>query len=329
MLSIIVLFGIFDIIHKFAIIKKSFTTILKYMVKNTRHYFFITIFEFVFLSFIYWIFFSLTFSNFLTYLLLSVFYFTIYKFWINTFIKKEHLLLSSTEHFTSINFLVLLFILFMNSLLLRDFYSDMIFIYSTIFVITLGYYIYRIKKQKKSQIPIPKLSSTTKLLTILSCLFLLFDFYAFLTGKLSIQLVLYMPFLFLILTFLLFIYKKVFEFKSIFALILFCNVYILSTVFLVLNSFSNDLFSFTLFFHFVIFMSASYLLTANSNLVKEDFLYGKEFVSLTFINILLIFLYLTNILSFQIPAIVISYNFFVAILFITYLAIYNYKNYIN
>ena len=297
--------------------------------ESKQHYFTVMIIEFIFLSCMYWLFFSLNFSCFLVYLLFSIFYFTSYKFWINTFIKKEHLLFGPTEHFTTINFLVLLVILFMNSLLFRDFYSDMLFIYIILFVITTAYYIYRIKKQRKSQVPIPKISSTTKLLTILSCLFLLFDFYAYLTGKLSIQLALYMPFLFLIFTFLLFIYKKVFEFKSLFALILFCNVYILSTVFLVLNSFSNNLFSFTLFFHFVIFMSASYLLTANSNLVKEDFLYSKEFISLTFINILLIFLYLTNILSFIIPSILISYNFFVAILFITYLSIYNYKNYIN
>ena len=297
--------------------------------ETKKHYFSVMIIEFIFLSCMYWLFFSLNFSYFLVYLLFSIFYFTSYKFWINTFIKKEHLLLNSTEHFTAITLLVALFILSVNSLIFRDFYSDMLFIYILLFVITAAYYIYRIKKQKKSQIPIPKISSATKLLTILSCLFLLFDFCVYLTGKLNIQLVLYIPFLFLILTFLLFIYKKVFEFKSLFAFILFCNVYILSTVFLVLNFFCNNLFSFTLFFHFIIFLAVSCLLTANSNLENKDFLYSKEFISLTFINILLIFLYLTNILSFIIPSILISYNFFAAILFITYLAIYNYKNYIN
>ena len=300
------------------------------LLKETKqHYFFVMIIEFIFLSCIYWLLFSFNFSSCLIYILSIIFYFTAYKFWINSFIKNEHLLLSPTEHCTIVNVLILLFILFINSLLFRDFYSNMIFVYSSIFIITLAYYIYRIKKQKKSQIPIIKFPATTKLLSILSCLFLLFDFYIYITGKLNIQLILYMPFLFLILTFLLFIYKKVFEFKSFFALILFCNIYILATIFLVLNCFSNNFFSFTLFFHFVIFLSVSYLVTANSILADKDFLYGKEFMALVFINIFLISLYLTNILSFQIPSILISYNFFVAILFITYLTIYNYKNYIN
>ena len=297
--------------------------------ESKQNYFFIMIIEFIFLSCFYWLFFSLTFSHFLIYILFSIFYFTAYKFWINTFIKKEHLVLSSTEHFTILNFLVLLLILFTNSLLFRDFYSDMIFVYLILFVIFIIYYIYRIKKQKKSQISIQKISSATKMLTILCCLFLLFDFIVYLTEKSNIQLVLYIPFLFLILASLLFIYKKVFEFKSLFALILFCNIYMLSTIFLVLNYFSNNFISFTLFFHFIIFLSVSYLITANSTLENKDFLYSKEFLSLLFINILLISLYLTNILSFAIPSILISYNFFIALLFISYLAIYNYKNYIN
>lgn len=300
------------------------------LIKETKqYYFFVMIIEFIFLSCAYWLFFPLIFSNFLVYLLFIIFYFTTYKFWINTFIKKEHLLLNSIEHFTIINTIVLLFILFINSLIFCNFYSDMIFIYGTILIILIFYYIYRLKKQKKAEIPIPKISSATKLLTILCCLFLFFDFYVYLIGKLNIQLVLYMPFLFLMLTFLLFIYKKIFEFRSMFALILFCNIYILSTIFLVLNYFSNNLFSFTLFFHFVIFSSISYLITVNSSLIKEMFVYSKEFIALIFINILLIFLYLTNILYFIIPSIIISYNFFIAILFIVYLAIYNYKNYIN
>jgi hypothetical protein len=238
-------------------------------------------------------------------------------------------LLNSTEHLTMINSIALLFLLLTNSLIFPASYKNMIFICGSVLLIFICYYIYRIEKQKKSQVSKPNIPSATKLLIILSCLFLLFDFTIHLSGKLSIQLVLYLPFFFLILSFLLFIYKKVFEFKSLFALILFCNIYMLSTVFLVLNYFSNNLFSFILFFHFIIFISVSCLITANSSLEDKDFLYSKEFISLMFMNILLIFLYLTNVLLFPIPQIIISYNFFVAILFITYLAIYNYKNYIN
>lgn len=300
------------------------------LLKETKqHYFFVMIIEFVFLSCVYWFLFSFNFSHFLVYLLALIFYFTSYKYWINILIKKENLLLSNSEHFTMISTIMLLIILLINSITNTGYYKDIIFIYGTILIIFIAYYIYRIKKQKKSQVPVIKFSSATKILATLSCLFLVFDFYVYNAGKFSIQLILYIPFLFLILSFLLFIYKKVFEFKSLFALILFCNIYMLTTFFLVLNYISNNLLSFTLFFHFVIFLSISYLLIANSKLVKEDFLYSKEFLSLISVNILLIFLYLTNILSFTIPPIIISYIFFVAILLITYLAIYNYKNYIN
>ncbi|WP_372521015.1 hypothetical protein [Candidatus Ruminimicrobiellum ovillum] len=300
------------------------------LLKETKqHYFFVMIIEFVFLSCVYWLLFSFNFSHFLVYLLALIFYFTSYKYWINILIKKENLLLSNSEHFTMISTIMLLIILLINSITNTGYYKDIIFIYGTILIIFIAYYIYRIKKQKKSQVPVIKFSSATKFLATLSCLFLVFDFYVYNAGKFSIQLILYIPFLFLILSFLLFIYKKVFEFKSLFALILFCNIYMLTTFFLVLNYISNNLLSFTLFFHFVIFLSISYLLIANSKLVKEDFLYSKEFLSLISVNILLIFLYLTNILSFTIPPIIISYIFFVAILLITYLAIYNYKNYIN
>ena len=302
---------------------------MNFLQETKKHYFFVMIIEFIFLSCVYWLFFSFNFSSCLVYILSIIFYFTAYKYWINILIKKENFLLSNSEHFTMINIIVVFAILSINSIINVDYYKDMLFVYGTTAIIFIIYYIYRIKKQKKSQIPITKFSSITKLLTILCCLFFIFDFCVFFTGKLSIQLILYMPFLFLILTFLLFIYQKAFEFKSLFALILFCNIYILATVFLVLNYISNNFFSFTLFFHFIIFLSTAYLAISNSNLVKEDFLYSKEFISFISINILLIFLYLTNILSFQIPSILISYNFFAAILFIAYLAIYNYKNYIN
>lgn len=302
---------------------------MNFLQETKKHYFFVMIIEFIFLSCIYWLFFSFNFSHFLVYLLALIFYFTSYKYWINILIKKENFLLSNSEHFTMINIIILLFILLINSITKSDYYKNIIFIYGTTLIIFIAYYIYRIKKQKRSQIPVIKFSSATKTLAILSCLFLLFDFYVYNAGKFSIQLILYIPFLFLILAFLLFIYQKVFEFKSLFALILFCNIYMLTTFFLVLNYISNNFFSFTLFFHFIIFLSTSYLLFANSKLVKEDFLYSKEFLSLISVNILLIFLYLTNILSFIIPSIIVSYNFFVAILLITYLAIYNYKNYIN
>jgi hypothetical protein len=229
-----------------------------------------------------------------------------------------------------INLMFLSFILAVNSLMVSASYNDMVYVYLLIFIIFISYYLYRIKKQKKSPVLPEKFSMTTKIVTVMSCIFLLFDFGVYFTGKLNIQLVLYLPFLFLILTFLLFIYKKVFSFNSFFAGVLFFNVYIMSTILLVLNYLHNNFFPFTIIIHFIVFLSALSLMNANSIEIKEsDFTDSKEFMSLLFTNVVLIFVSLNNILSFQRPAIFISYVFFVTIIFISYIIYRNYKMYVN
>lgn len=302
-------------------------TILK---ETKQHYFYVMIIEFVFLSYIYWLFFSFGFSSVLAYLLLLSFYLTGYKFSINLLNKKENLLFCPSEHFTIINFIFFLSVLMLNSLSDNGFYNAMFYVYATIFIICVLYYIYRLQKQKNSPVQISKPSSVLKSAIILGCIFLLFDFFVYRAGKLNIQLILYLPFLFLILSFLLFIYKKVFEVKSFFAAILFFNIYIFSTIFLVLNCFSNNLFSLTLFFHFLVFTSAIYLMMVNSKLNKEEsFICNREFVYLLFINAVLICISLNNIFGFILPEIFKSFSFFVAILFVIYIVMCNYKFYIN
>lgn len=303
---------------------------MKILEETKQHYFFVMIIEFVFLSCVYWLFFSFGFSSALAYLLFLCFYITSFRFWINILNKKENMLLCESEHFTIINFIILLSILAFNSLSANGLHNGIFYIYASIFAIFFSYYIYRLQKQKKSPIPVLKISSTLKSAIALGCIFLLFDFFVYHNEKLNIQLILYLPFLFLILTFLLFIYKKVFEFKSFFAAILFFNIYVMATVFLVLNSFSNNLFSFTIFFHYMIFAATIYLMISNSTLSNENnFNQNREFIYLLFANIILIFISLSNIFYFPLPEIFKSYTYFISILFIAYIIWHNYKTYIN
>lgn len=303
---------------------------MNFLKETKQHYFCVMIIEFIFLSCVYWLFFSFSFSSALFFLLATVFYITGYRFWIKVLNNKEHMLLYPSEHFTIINFIILLSILTFNSLSVNGFNDSMFFIYATMFTIFFSYYIYRLQKQKKSPVPASKFSSTLKSAIILGCIFLLFDFFVYRAEKLNIQLVLYLPFLFLILSFLLFIYKKVFEFKSFFSAILFINIYISATVLLVLNYFSGNLFSLTIFFHFLIFTSAIHLMLVNSGLnEKQSFTQNREFLSLLLTNIILIFISLNNIFYFVLPEIFVSYTYFVAILFIIYIIWHNYKSYIN
>ena len=303
---------------------------MNFLKETKQHYFFVMIIEFIFLSCVYWLFFSFNFSSALVYLLFLSFYFTGYRFWVKILNNKENLLFGSSEQAQIISFTVLLSILILNSLSSKSFYGPMIYVYITLFIIFVSYYIYRLQKQKKSPVPTSNIPSTLKATIVLSCIFLLFDFFVYRADKLTIQLILYLPFLFLVLTFLLFIYKKVFEFKSFFAAVLVFNVYIMATIFLVLNCFSENFFSFTVFFHFIIFLSAIYLMKSNSSLGKEqDFVYSKEFIFLLLANIILIFLSLNNIFYFAFPEIFISYTYFIAISLIAYIIYYNYKIYIN
>lgn len=303
---------------------------MNFLPENKKYYFYVMITELIMLSCIYWFFFNLMISSCLVYVLSVGFYVTAYRFWIRKFNKKEHLLIDNGEHFIMINLIFLSFILVVNSLITSAFYNNMLYVYLLIFIIFISYYFYRIKKQKNSLVLPEKISTTTKTVIVMSCIFLSFDFVVYLTEKLNIQLVLYLPFLFLILTFLLFIYKKVFLFKSFFAVILFFNVYIMSTILLVLNCLHNNFFPFTLIIHFTVFLSVISLMNANSTEIKEyDFTDSKEVMSLLFTNVVLIFVSLNNILSFQRPAIFVSYAFFVTILFISYIIYHNYKMYVN
>jgi len=303
---------------------------MKILEETKQHYFFVMIIEFIFLSCIYWLSFSFKFSSALAYLVCTGFYITSYRFWIKILNKKENFLICSSEHFMIINFIIFLSVLTLNSLSAGSVSNAMSYVYATILGIFILYYIYKLRKQRKSPVPISAFSPTLKAAIVLGCIFLLFDFFVYRAEKLNIQLVLYLPFLFLILNFLLFIYKRVFEFKSFFAAILFFNVYIMGTVFLVLNCFTVSVFSLTIFFHLIIFISTVCLMISNSKLSKEEtFTHNREFIYLLFANIVLIFISLNNIFYFSLPEIFKSYTYFISILFATYIIYHNYRTYLN
>ena len=149
---------------------------MNFLKETKQHYFCVMIIEFIFLSCVYWLFFPFSFSSALFFLLATIFYITGYRFWIKVLNNKEHMLLYPSEHFTIINFIILLSILAFNSLSVNGFNDGMFFIYATVFTIFFSYYIYRLQKQKKSPVPASKFSSTLKSAIILGCIFLLFDF---------------------------------------------------------------------------------------------------------------------------------------------------------
>jgi hypothetical protein len=171
-----------------------------------------------------------------------------------------------------------------------------------------------------------KLSSTVKLLSIMNILFLLFDFIAYINGVLQIQLILYMPILFAIYTVILFIYKKEFSINSFTSLILFFNIYILSSFLLVLNYIGNNFFIFTLIIHSILFYSTICLAQINSkSMYNNESYFNYNVFNLIVPNTILIFIILTDFLSFNIPNIFANYTLSVAALIITYLVWFIYK----
>lgn len=290
-----------------------------------KYYFYVMVTEFVILSVIYWFFFNLNFSSIATYILSVIFYITGYILWINIRKRNEHLLFNPLEHYLIINIITLLFIFFVNSLLTKDLVV-MAFIYLFLLIIFVFYYIFRLKKQKKSIIAIPIISSYTKTLIAMNIIFLFFDLIVYICNRLQIQLVLYMPILFAVFTFLLSVYKKQLSFKSIMSFILFFNVYIISTFLLVLNYVHTNLFTFLVITHSILFFATVCLFTINSIETDEkDFYYNYNPFNLIFTNVIVIFVSLNNILSFNMPNIFTSYLYFSSLVILTYLVFCIYK----
>lgn len=295
------------------------------LIENKKNYFIVMITELVILSCFYWFFFTFCFSSFLVYLLSTSFYITGYRFWLQIFKEQKHFLVDTVEHFLLFNVITLNIILAINFLLPFQ-NTSMFFIFMATSIIFICYYIFRLKKQKKFAGPTTKFLGTYKFISIMCSGFLLFDLIVWICGRMSIQLILYMPILFGIFILLIFIYKKEFYFNSMFPVILFFNIYILSSILLVLNAITTNFFTFMIIIHFIIMSSIFYLFTANSTQTQNDeFLYQKNIMSLLCANIVLIFICLNNMLLFGLPQIIISYLYFVAIIFISYIAYYNYK----
>ena len=254
-----------------------------------------------------------------------IFYITGYILWKNILQRKEHLLFNPSEHYLIINVITLLLILLINSFSSKDL-IPMIPMYLLLAIIFVCYYIFRLKKQTKSTVKIPEVSSYTKSLIIMNILFLLFDLIVYMCNKLQIQLVLYIPILFTIFTFLLSIYKKQLAFKSVMSFLLFFNVYIISSLFLVLNYIHTNLFTFLIILHSILFFTTVCLFKINSvETDDKDFYYNNNLFGLLFSNIIIIFISLNNILSFAIPQIFTSYFYFCVLVIITYLVYCIYK----
>ena len=297
------------------------------LLENKKNYFIVMITELIMLSSIYWFFFTFCFSSFLVYLLATSFYITEYRFWLKIFKEKKHFVFDNTEHFLLFNIIVLSIILAINALLPSHKNISMFFVFITISIIFIYYYIFRLNKQKRSPIAITKFCGICKFISVMCSMFLVFDLIVWICDRMNILLLLYMPILFGIFTLLLFIYNKEFYFNSILPVILFLSVYLLSSTLLVLNSIITNFFTFMIIVHFIIFSSIFNCFMANSTLTENDeILYRKNIMSLIFANIVLIFICLNNLLLFQLPQIIVSYLYFITIILISYIAYYNYKS---
>jgi hypothetical protein len=295
------------------------------LLENKKNYFIVMITELIMLSCIYWFFFTFCFSSLLVYLLSISFYIMGYIFWLQIFKEQKHLLIDNSEHFLLFNIIALVIILAINSLLSPQLIS-MFFVFITTSVIFICYYIFRLKKQKKSNIAPTEFCGTYKFISVMCSVFLLFDLVVWFFDRMSVQLILYMPVLFGIFTLLIFIYKKEFCFNSLFPAILFFNIYILSSTLLIFNYMTTNFFTFMIIIHFIIMTSIFNLFMANSKTTENnELLYRKNIMSLLFVNIVLIFICLNSILLFQLPEIILSYLYFITIIFICYNTYYNYK----
>jgi len=295
-------------------------------IKNTNHYFYVMITELLILSVFYWLFFNFDFFSTITYIVCLSSYITGYIVWIKEILNKNKLfLINSFEQFFLINLITLSLIFIANS-----FYNNAISvtapIYFLFFAIFILYYIYRIKKQNKNCSSKIKFSSTEKILAGMNVLFLLFDFVVYINNILQIQLILYMPILFAIYTGIVFIYKKEFSFNSFTSLILFFNIYILSSFLLVINYININFFMFTLIIHSILFYSTICLALINSKIMQDkESYFNYNLFNLILPNVILIFIISNNILSFNMPNIFVNYCLSAAILILAYLARCIYK----
>jgi len=292
---------------------------------DSKYYFYVMAAEAIILSVFYWIFFSLSFASVATYILSVIFYITGYLLWKHIRQQNEHLLFNPLEHYLIINIITLLCIFTINSFFNRDILL-LIPIYLLLVFIFISYYVFRLKKQEKSIVPIPIISSYTKALIVMNIVFLLFDLIVYLCNRLQIQLILYMPILFAIFTFLLSIYKKQLSFKSLMSFVLFFNVYIISSLLLVLNYIHYNFFTFLVIIHSVLFFATVCLFRINSVETDEKyFYYNYNLFSLIFANVIISFISLNNILSFNMPNMFTSYLYFSVLAVITYLVYSIYK----
>jgi len=296
---------------------------------NQKNYLIIMFLELVFLSIVYWCFFIPNISSILVYAASTFFYITGFNFWMQKYKKNEHFSIDFTEHFIMNNSIVLLILITIKSFMKTELINIAIS-YIAIIIIFIAYYSYRIIKQNKEVTNIIKISPSFKLLTIVSIILLYLDFISLLYGKLTLQLIIYLPIFFILICSITLVFSKEISFKSIISFLLFANAFFISIFLLILNYQSNNYFTFLLIIHFILFASSICFFKLNSNFSDKKDIYCKnEFIYLLFFNTVLLFISLNNILSFEIAKGFTIYIFIVIISFIIYLAYHNYKILIN
>ena len=165
-----------------------------------------------------------------------------------------------------------------------------------------------------------------KLITLVSILIMCLGFIFFIYGKLSLQLSVYLPIFFILICCIIILFSREISFKSIISLILFSNIFFISSFMIVLNHQNGNYFVFLLIIHFILLSSSACFFKLNNNFSEsKDICYSNEFISLLFFSTALIFIFINNILSFEIPKQFVTYISVFVIFFVCYLVYYNYK----
>jgi len=292
---------------------------------SKKHYSAVMLLEFVFLSIVYWHFFSPDAGSISVYAVSVLFYITGFNFWILKYIKNEHFLMDFTEHFIINNFIAMLAIITIK-LFADSGFSAVTAGFSAIILIISAYYMYRIRRQKEIIKNAVKIPVHFKLITLVSILIMCLDFIFFIYGKLSLQLSVYLPIFFILICCIIILFSREISFKSIISLILFSNIFFISSFMIVLNHQNGNYFVFLLIIHFILLSSSACFFKLNNNFSEsKDICYSNEFISLLFFSTALIFIFINNILSFEIPKQFVTYISVFVIFFVCYLVYYNYK----
>lgn len=290
---------------------------------NQRYYAVVMLLEFAFLSVVYWCFFNLNINSASAYIISTFLYMTCFLFWIQKYKTNEHMSFDFSEHLIINNIIAVFTLITINDFINSGMTKATIW-FILIILIFVSYYFYRIKTQKTLQST--GIDSSFKLIAAVNILMLCLDFIFYLYGKLTLQFIIYLPIFFILICCIVIVFSKEISFKSIISLLLFSNIFSVSSFLLVLNYQAGNFFSFLMIIHLILFVSSAYFFKLNNSSSDSRTVYYKnEFLALLFFNTVLIFISINNILSFEIPVQFSTYIYVSTIFFTVYLFYYNYK----